>query len=96
MTKRKIQAGPNTMYMVEGIVAFTTTGETVEVDCQGLKHITCIGAIPLAAYGANDQLSINETVADGQITVPAEGTVTLTRNSSGTSALSAAVWMIGF
>lgn len=81
---------------VHTIVAFTTTGATVEVDCKGLKRVVPY-ATPIGEPASDEVLSFNETVTNAMIDVPAGGTITLTRTgSSKTSGLKVAVLMFGY
>lgn len=71
-----------------GTVTFTTTGTTVEITTN-LSVVELVLALPkTVTYNANDQLS-----SDGTVTT---GAVTLARNSSGTSGLSAYYLMAGY
>jgi len=75
---------------------FSTTDETVEVDCGGLDKIRVIGLVPntTETFDAQDQLFVDEVVdSKGYVQVPSSGTITIRRPASGSSALSITVYI---
>jgi len=84
--------------VVSGIVAFTTTGATVEVNCGGFTKISGASALALGTPASDEVLSFNETATAGEfMDVPTSGTITLTRTgASKTSGLKVSVVLFGF
>lgn len=83
-------------------VSFTGTGTTLEVSCDGLSKIFSYDFNPTTVVAAADVANywLAETVnSDGSITVPAAGTVTLTRvaitGGTETTGLGGFIRMIG-
>lgn len=76
--------GQTGVQVYEGIGSFSTTDTTAELMVP-FKTIKSVLLTPIGAFDADDQLSVDETVANGVIARPASGAITITRNSSGTS-----------
>lgn len=93
-TKVKLQGG---LFLVTGLATFTSTATSVEVNAGGLGHLVGYKLQPHSAYGANDRLYLNETAGNNnQITVDADGEVTVARAASGTSGLTLYYEFVGF
>lgn len=92
---QKVSTGQTGRFHYHGIGGFTTTATTEEVAVP-FKVIEAVLLTPIGAFDADDQLSVDETVSNGVISRPATGTITITRNSSGTSAGKFSFLIIGY
>jgi enolase len=91
MASRKVQLKQG--FLFQGIYAFTTTGATLDVVLP-FTRVESVVVTSLGGYAAADQLSVNETVTgtagtDNAHIAGSNGTttVTVTRDSGGTSGL---------
>jgi hypothetical protein len=90
-----IEPGMNGQFVQHGMIAFATTGTTVELPCN-LSRIVSYSLTPVGTPATGEVLSINETVSDsGQITVAA-GAVTVTRAAGTTSGLIVSYRIVGY
>lgn len=78
---------------------YSTTDTTVKVSCKGFKKVRVIGITPIAAPNANDVLGVGgstvTSATTGITTVDTDGTITIERPASGTSALPIVAAMVG-
>lgn len=99
-TLHHIGAGQNRRWLYTGVIAFVTTGTTVELDIpDNIKTIEAFSLSPVGATAlANGQISIDEVTAvdgDGKIVMPVvAASVTITRIAGTDSGLkvSFAIW----
>lgn len=96
--ERGVLPGGNGRRVHFGVASFTGTAATVEVPTH-LKRIEAASLTFLGApVGDDGVLSLNETVSDGRVQVPATGQVTITRlaGAAPTADLAVSFWFVGY